>query len=86
MTWRAMSAGPWLRDQVATMFVAGSDTTAVSVSWTLHHLASNPVGPSKHSPHLKPSLRPPWGPEGPHVIGRESGLLRCDWLDLLDQI
>jgi cytochrome P450 len=31
-----------LRDQVATMFVAGSDTTATSVSWTLHHLAREP--------------------------------------------
>ena len=31
-----------MRDQVATMFVAGSDTTATSVSWTLHHLAHEP--------------------------------------------
>jgi cytochrome P450 len=31
-----------LRDQVATMFVAGSDTTNTSVSWTLHHLAREP--------------------------------------------
>jgi cytochrome P450 len=25
--------------QVATMFVAGSDTTAATVSWTVHNLA-----------------------------------------------
>ena len=36
-------------------------------------------------PGLKPSLRSPGGAEGPHVIGRESGLLRCDWLDHLDR-
>jgi len=32
---------------------------------------------------LKPSLRVVNDPEGPHMIGRESDLLRCDWLDLL---
>ena len=31
-----------LRDQVATMFVAGSDTTAAAVAWTVHHLARSP--------------------------------------------
>jgi hypothetical protein len=32
---------------------------------------------------VKPSLRLPGGAEGPDVIGRESDLLRIDWLDLL---
>jgi len=36
--------------------------------------------------YCKPSLCPPGGPEGPRVSGRESDLLRYDWLDLIDRI
>ena len=38
---------------------------------------------SDASDAFKPNLRPPGGSEYPHVIGRESDLLKFDWLDLL---